>query len=479
MLDADACYRAIQARDARFDGHFFTGVRSTGVYCRPVCPATTPHRRNCAFYASAAGAQEAGYRPCLRCRPEVAPDLPAWSGTSATVTRAMRMIADGALDGGSVSTLADRLGIGDRHLRRLFLEHAGATPIAVAQTRRVLFAKKLLSETRLPVLDVASAAGFSSLRRFNDAVQSVYHRPPRDLRKSTGESSAGPLTLKLAYRPPYRWDALISFLKARAIPGVESITDDCYRRSVRLGRLTGTIEVRPLPGENYLSVRIAAGAVEGLREVVERVRRLFDLHAGAAEIAAHLREDPLLRPAVETQPGFRLPGAFDAFELSVRAILGQQISVAAATTLAGRIVERWGEPISGSDLRVFPEPARLIGADLASIGLPRKRAEALSKLAAAVAEDRLFFESYSSLDELVTRLCNLDGVGPWTAHYIAMRACGEPDAFPASDLVLRRAAGNLSEAGLIARAERWRPWRAYAAMYLWNAAGGNRNGTSL
>jgi AraC family transcriptional regulator of adaptative response / DNA-3-methyladenine glycosylase II len=471
QLDGNICYRAIQTRDARFDGQFFTAVKSTGIYCRPICPAPTPQRRNCTFYPSAAAAHEAGFRPCLRCRPEVAPEVPAWSGTSATVTRAMRLISEGLLDKADVAGLAERLGIGDRHLRRLFLEHVGATPVAVAQTRRILFAKKLLTETKLPIVDVAFASGFSSLRRFNSAMLSVYDRPPRELRRNTIDEVRGPLTLKLAYRPPFHWDALIEFLRARAIPGVEVVTRESYRRSVR----TGVIEVRHSPEENCLLASIALSNLDGLRILVERVRRLFDLHSNTDEIAACLRRDPLLSGLVDRYPGLRLPGAWNPFELAVRAILGQQISVAAATTLAGRIVERWGEPLPDSDLKIFPSPHTLASADLASIGLPRQRAEALGRLAKEVATGALDLDSRPAVEHL----CELQGVGEWTAQYICMRAFGEPDAFPASDLGLRRAAGNIPAAELLRRAENWRPWRAYAAIHLWTGLQGSHNGTTL
>jgi AraC family transcriptional regulator of adaptative response / DNA-3-methyladenine glycosylase II len=478
MLDTESCYRALQTRDARFDGRFFTGVTSTGIFCRPVCPARTPHLRNCTFYPSAAAAAEAGFRPCLRCGPEVAPGLPTWSGTSATVGRAMRLIAEGALDESSVAVLAERLGLGERHLRRLFLEHVGATPVAVAQTRRVLFAKKLLTETGLPVTDVAFASGFASLRRFNDAMQATYGRPPRELRKATFEAAAGPLTLKLAYRPPYDWDALVGFLKMRAIPGVEIVTDGSYCRTVRAGKFRGTIEVRPQTAKNCLEVRMALDGVPCVREVVDRTRRMFDLDADTSEIGSFLGSDPLLRQAVKKHPGLRVPGAWSEFEVAVRAILGQQISVAAATTLAGRIVERWGEPLAQSSLRLFPEPAILAEADLRTIGVTGARAESLRSLARAAASGAL------DSDSTIERLCALDGIGDWTAQYIAMRGFGDPDAFPSSDLGLRRAAGGIPAKELVGRAEAWRPWRAYAAVYLWSIyqeadSQGGKNGTAL
>lgn len=462
-LDANACYRALRTRDSRFDGRFFTAVRSTGIYCRPVCPARTPKRENCTFYPSAAAAQEAGYRPCLRCRPEVSPGLPATQGTAGTVTRALRMIAEGALDDeNGVGQLAARLGIGERHLRRLFLDHLNATPVTVAQTQRVLLAKKLLSETRVPITEIAYASGFASLRRFNDAMRSVYGRPPREIRKTIDTPDAGaPLRLQLAYRPPYDFDSLLAFLGARAVAGVESVEGGVYRRNLP----GGSIEVRQAANGNSLAVTIECQDCRELRANLERTRRLFDLDADSSEISRHLGEDPLLAPVVSRYPGLRVPGAWDGFELAVRAILGQQVSVPAARTLAGRIVERWG----GGTL--FPLPAALAEADLTTVGVTGARARAIRGLAAAVASGAVAFGSAGDPQDLVARLTEFDGVGAWTAQYIAMRAFSEPDAFPASDLILRRAAGNLTARELEARSELWRPWRAYAAIYLWRLHG--------
>ncbi len=461
-LDPESCYRAIETRDARFDGQFFTGVITTGIYCRPICPVRPPKPENCRYYPSAAAAQEAGFRPCLRCRPEVSPGLPAWIGTSATVTRALRLIEDGVVDDGSVEDLATRLGVGDRHLRRLFLEHVGATPMAVALNRRVLFAKKLLTETSLPVAEIAFAAGFGSLRRFNDAIQKVYARSPRDLRKRTLEESAkGPLTLRLGYRPPYDWDALLRFLSARAIPGVECVRDGIYQRTIRLGESRGRFQVRHLAELHSVEVEIAIDQLTDLRVIVERVRRLFDLRANAMEIARHLQESD---PSLDYNPATRVPGCWDPFELCVRAILGQQVTVAGATTLAGRIVQKYGEPFDGAFL--FPTAKILRRADFAGVGLTTKRAETLRAIAGAF--DAGAVDLSKGLEHIERSLCLVEGIGPWTAHYVAMRAANEPDAFPSSDLGLRKSAGNLSQKELEARAEAWRPWRAYAALHLWS-----------
>jgi AraC family transcriptional regulator of adaptative response / DNA-3-methyladenine glycosylase II len=477
-MDAPNFYSALRSRDARFDGRFFTGVVTTGVYCRPVCPAPPPRPENCRFFPSAAAAERAGFRPCLRCHPESSPGTPAWQGASATVARALRLISDGALDENGVDELASRLGVGARHLRRLFLQHLGAAPLAVAQTRRLQLAKQLLDETRLPVIRVAEAAGFRSLRRFNAAVLATYGRSPRDLRRQAdhGAASAGTtLTLTLAYRPPYDWGALTEYLKGRAIPSVESISAGGYRRTFQLDGATGVLEVLPVPGRHLLRLRIPAAASRHLVSVVARVRRMFDLEADPAAIAAALARDPGLTPLVSARPGLRVPGAWDGFELAVRAVLGQQVSVAAATTLSGRLVRAYGEPVleappDGPE-RLFPTPARLAGAELAGIGLTRARAETIRELARAVRDGKVHLNGSADPEELAAQLLQIPGIGQWTVDYILLRGLREPDAFPAGDLGLRRAAAEsfrpLPEKRLRELSEKWRPWRAYAAMHLW------------
>jgi AraC family transcriptional regulator of adaptative response / DNA-3-methyladenine glycosylase II len=479
-LEPDRCYRALRTRDARFDGRFFTAVRSTGIYCRPICPAPTPKRENCLFVACAAAAAELGFRPCLRCRPETSPGTPAWLGTSTTVSRALRLISDGALDRGSVDELAERLGVGERQLRRLFLRHLGASPGSVAQTRRVLFAKKLIDETDLRMTDVALSAGFASIRRFNDAIRSTYELTPRELRRKRRRPSPAPdawdLTLKLAYRPPYAWDSIAAFLALRAIPGVEAVTPAGYRRTFRLGDGQGLLEVSPEPDAHQLVAKLRIEGAAPLQTIAERARRLFDLGADPGAIATHLSQSPLLRGAVEALPGVRVPGAWDGFELAVRAVLGQQVSVKGATTLSGRLVERFGEaarPASADGLlrSHFPRPEVLAVADVASIGLPRARAASIAHLARAVADGDLDLDTPGDLADALRRLTELPGIGDWTAHYVAMRALNEPDAFPATDLGLRRALAvnhrPISGAELSTLSESWRPWRAYAAMLLW------------
>ncbi|MCH8333926.1 DNA-3-methyladenine glycosylase 2 family protein, partial [Candidatus Sumerlaeota bacterium] len=467
-LDAKVCERARLARDARFDGRFFIGVKTTGIYCRPICPVRPPQSRNVRFYPSAAAAAEAGFRPCLRCRPESSPGTPAWLGTSATVSRALRLIGAGALDRGDVEELAARLGIGPRHLSRLFLTHLGASPVAVAQTRRLHFAKKLIDETGLPMTQVALAAGFGSIRRFNAVFLKTYGRSPSSLRKSTTRRDEGSFHLRLPYRPPLNWEALIEFLAGRAIPGVEEVDGETYRRTIALEGSSGTIEVRPGKQENTLEVRIQFPAPRSLFTIVERVRRIFDLGADPAEISAHLGRDPRLAPVLRAYPGLRVPGAWDGFEVSIRAILGQQISVKAATTLSGRLARAFGIALDhgncGSLNVLFPSPEALAKADLSRIGLTKARRRAIGHFASAVHRGQIVFDGSMPLDDVVSELCRLPGIGDWTAQYVAMRALGEPDAFPASDLALLRAAANGAETftakSLRQRAERWRPWRA-------------------
>ena len=490
LPDREICYRALKSRDPRFDGLLFVGVTSTGIYCRPVCPARSAKFENCRFFGSAAAAQEAGFRPCLRCRPETAPDLASWRGTSNTVSRALALITDGALDGDgtTVETLAERLGLGERQLRRLFHQHLGASPIAVAQTRRVLFAKQLIHETQMPMTEVALAAGFGSIRRFNETFKDLFHRPPSSLRRktSTSQADAG-VELRLRYRSPYDWESMLGYLHARAIPGVEVVENGRYHRTVEIDGSVGTVEIAHLPQRQSLSVTIRFPNVRHLPAIVTRVRRVFDLGADIETIDAHLSLDPLLAPLVASRPGLRAPGGWDGFELAVRAILGQQISVIAARKLAAQLVALHGKPMAKGHgghpnlTLVFPTAKRLAHrlAMPNSLGLamPGARQLSLKALAEAAGADANLFRPFGTIEEAIARLRAIRGVGEWTAQYIALRALREMDAFPASDIGLIRSAAKLDEtngsrstsAGLLIRAESWRPWRAYAAQHLWAA----------
>jgi AraC family transcriptional regulator, regulatory protein of adaptative response / DNA-3-methyladenine glycosylase II len=471
-LDPLICAQARISRDARFDGRFFIGVLSTRIYCRPICPVRTAKEQNVRYFPTAAAAAEAGYRPCLRCRPELSPGTPAWSGTSNTVSRALQLISESAMEDEPVETFAARLGIGSRQLRRLFQRHLGASPIAVAKTRRLHFAKKLIDETNLPMGQIALAAGFGSVRRFNSAFRKTYNRTPTHIR---GLAHGIPLQpdneylFRLHFRPPFHWDALLAFLARRAIPGVEAVGMDRYCRTISLNGHAGSLGVSLEKNGLALEVRISFPEPRWLFLIVERLRRMFDLAADPREIAAHLTVDPLLAKQIEAMPGLRVPGCWDGFELAVRAILGQQVSVAGASTLAGRLVRTFGTAISASPplTHLFPAPEVLAGGDVARIGLPKKRAETIRALARAVSEGRIVFSSVANVEDFQSRLRELSGIGNWTVQYIGMRALGDPDAFPASDLGLLRGASMLYERELARRAEAWRPWRAYAAMYLW------------
>ena len=480
-MDFEACRRAFATRDPRFDGRIFGAVKTTGIYCRPICPARTPKPQNMTFYPTAAAAQEAGYRPCLRCRPEASPDLGAWRGTSNTVSRALALIEGGAMDTGDVDALANRLGVGERQLRRLFRQHLGASPVAVAQTRRVLLAKQLIQETRLPMGEVALASGFGSVLRFNETFQQLFGRPPGELRRSKQAETpaADGIIVRLPYKPPYDWDAIIRFLTDRAIPGVERVEPKRYARTLAIDGTCGVVIVTPR-SDGALQAEIRFPKLKSLPAVIARVRRVFDLSADPTLIGAHLSQDPALAPLVAARPGLRAPGAWDGFELAVRAILGQQITVSAARGLAAKLVAAYGEPIddpAAAELGltcVFPSPERLVGQDIAALGMPRSRGAALEALARTVAADPTIFTPRADLESAIAALKALPGVGEWTAQYIALRELREPDAFPQADIGLMRAMAD--EAGLrptadqlLARSEAWKPWRAYAAQHLWAA----------
>ncbi len=474
-LDWQVCSRARLSRDARFDGKFFIGVLTTGVYCRSICPARTCHEKNVRYFSSAAAAEEAGFRPCLRCRPECSPGTPAWLGTPSTVSRALRLISESGLEDGGVEVLAERLGVGSRHLRRLFLQHLGASPVAVARTRRLQFAKKLIDETCLPMSQIAIAAGFGCVRRFNAAIRNVYDRTPTQVRRLAHQTKNQPenqYLFRLRFRPPYNWDGVLKFLSVRATPGVEVVELGTYRRSIFVHGGQGCFEVSHDETNHALNVRVQFGDPRSLFFIVERIRAMFDLNADWAAIVSSLKTDPALAPRLEAAPGLRVPGCWNGFELAVRAILGQQITVRGATVLAGRIATTFGQPLSAGNglTHLFPAPEVLADARLTSIGLPGARAETIRSLARAVCGGEICFEGVVDSGELLARLCEIPGIGKWTAQYIAMRALGEPDAFPVGDLGLLRALALENASELERRAEAWRPWRAYAAMYLWNVA---------
>ncbi len=442
-MDAEACYRAVEGRDARFSGRFYLGVTTTRIYCRPGCPARTPRRENVLFFPSAAAAQAAGYRACLRCRPDAAPGSPAQAGTGATLSRALRLLEES----GEATGLADRLGVTDRHLRRVFARHLGASPAAVLRTRRLQITRQLIESSALSMIDVAHAAGFQSLRRFNEAVKRGFGRTPSELRRRATAATAT-FTLRLPFHPPLEFEALLTFLGRRALPGLEEVADGAWRRRTA----EGFVEVRR-GGERHLEAHIPAALAPKALQISARIQHVFDLRTDPAPIVAHLSRDEALRPVLRS--GVRIPGAWDPFEMAVRAILGQQISVARARAMAIDLVDRFGG---------FPTPAQLATTELR--GMPGVRANASAALAAAVRDGRVRLDGTQDLDTLTAALCELPGIGDWTAQLIALRALGEPDAFPAADLGLCQAM-DLSPRELRERAESWRPWRGYAAAAIW------------
>jgi AraC family transcriptional regulator of adaptative response / DNA-3-methyladenine glycosylase II len=449
----------------------FTGVITTGIYCRRGCPAT-PLRRNTLPFGHPAAAEAAGFRPCLRCRPDRVPDE-GWIAAPELVCRAMHSIADGALDDATEDDLAAHLGVSARHLRRLFAEHVGATPSEVARSRRAHFARRLLDDTDLPMTQIASAAGFNTVRQMNRVVHEVFQFTPTELRAKRRQPDRlvvdGGLELRVPYRAPLAWAELLTFLAPRAIPGVEAVDLDerIYRRVVDVEGAPGVIEVWDVAREQALRLRAHLPDIDGLVHLVAGVRRLFDLDADPKVIDRHLSRDERLQPLVRARKGLRVPGALDAFELGVRAIFGQQVSVARATALSGALVEQFGKPVRGIAplglTHEFPKAKAIAKADLTNLGLTGARVKALQGFAAAFATGDITLDRGTGLDETVRALCALPGIGPWTAHYIAMRACGERDAFPSADLALKHELGNDPTVA----AGAWRPWRAYGAMHIW------------
>lgn len=482
QLSRESCYRALAAKDTRFDGVFFTGVKTTGIYCRPVCSVKTPRESSCSFFATAAAAEAAGFRPCLRCRPELAPYALQQNLAHAVWQR----IAAGALNDGDSERLAAEVGLSSRQLRRVLLQHFGVTPVELAQTQRLLFSKKLLQETCLPMAEIAFASGFGSVRRFNALFAARYGIAPTAIRRAAEPrdgTGTDVLRLRLAYRPPFDWQRMLRYLAGRAIAGVEAVSPDdaspSYRRSVRIGDAGGWMRVTAQAKRHQLELELSPVLAPVLMPLLARVRGQFDLDANPAMIEAHLRQDVLLAARIDAAPGLRVPGGFDAFELAVRAVLGQQISVAGATTLSGRLVARFGDslitPLPGITHH-FPSAASLAMADaneIARIGLPLKRAQTIQNIARFATEGGLMLPPGTALEEAIARLKSVSGIGDWTAHYIALRALRFPDAFPAGDLGLQKAAaedapsGRLTERQLAARAAAWAPWRGYAALMLW------------
>jgi AraC family transcriptional regulator of adaptative response / DNA-3-methyladenine glycosylase II len=477
-LDADTCFRAVADRDERFDGRFFVGVSTTGVYCRPVCPARTPRRDRCRFFGRAAEAEQAGFRACLRCRPELAPGPGPLDAAPRLVARAVARIDEGCLNEGSVDDLAASLGVGARHLRQAVETALGVAVADLARSRRLALAKQLLQDTAMPVADVAFASGFRSARRLDAAVRERFGRAPSALRREPGAAAPATLVLRLDHRPPLDWETMLRFLSGRCTAGVEQIEGGVYRRTVRIGESRGWVSVTRDPVRPALRAEVSASLVPVLLPLGARLRALFDLDAHPGEVAAALRTDRLLAPSVRRDPGLRVNGAFDAFETAVRVVLGQQVSVRAATTLAGRVAGALGDrvetPFPGLD-RLSPtlEAVLEAGEDrLAGIGMPGARARTLLAVAGALRAGALDLRRGADADAARDAMLGLPGVGPWTANLVAMRAIGSPDAFPAGDLGVLKALGVRSAREAEARAEAWRPWRAYAAMHLWRLAAG-------
>ncbi|MFJ2083737.1 DNA-3-methyladenine glycosylase 2 family protein [Micromonospora chokoriensis] len=495
-MDFERCYRAVDSRDQRFDGWFYTGVTSTGIYCRPSCPAITPKRQNVRFFPSAAAAQGAGLRACRRCRPDAAPGSPQWDIRADVVGRAMRLIADGVVDRAGVPGLASRLGYTERHLHRMLSAEMGAGPLALARAQRAQTARILIETTDLGMAEIAFAAGFGSVRQFNDTLREVYASAPSDLRTARGRqqaaTGAGTITLQLAYRPPLHAQALLDFLAVRALPGVDEVRDGTYRRGLRLPHGTG--EVALTPADEHVAATLRLTDLRDLAPAVARCRRLLDLDADPTAIDATLAADPALARAVATEPGVRLPRAVDGFEMAVRAVVGQQVSVTAAQKTLNRLLTthaRFDHEVATTDdgvsgqqlhdrpggagpLRGFLSAEELLGLPDSGFGMPSARRETLRGLARVVVDGALDLAPGVDREEAVRRLLALPGIGPWTANYLAMRALGDPDILLSTDLAVRRGAAALglpdTQKALDGYAERWRPWRSYATIRLWRAA---------
>jgi AraC family transcriptional regulator of adaptative response / DNA-3-methyladenine glycosylase II len=472
QLDAEHCHRACEVKDARFDGWFFAGITSTGIYCRPSCPARTPKRENRRFFPTAAAAQLAGFRACKRCRPDASPGSPEWDTRADLVGRLMRLIADGVVDREGVPGLAAQVGFSERHVHRCLVDAVGAGPLALARAQRAQAARILLETTDLPMAPLALAAGFASVRQFNDTVREVFASTPSELRRRGKPRAGDGITLRLPYRGPFEADELIAFLGTRAVPGVEEVTEArAYRRSLRLPHGAGIAELRAAGGRVEATLHL--DDLRDLGPAVQRCRRLLDLDSDPQTIADHLSADPLIGELVQAAPGRRVPGHVDAHELAVRAVLGQQVSLAGAATLAGRLVHEHGEPLAkpvGGVTHLFPGATTLAQASIA--GMPASRVNAIKTLATALATGDIDLGTGADRDRAQQQLLALPGVGPWTVSYIAMRALRDPDAFLPSDLGIRKALERLGQDGspksALKLAERWRPYRAAASQHLWS-----------
>ena len=478
-MDPKACYSALAARDRRFDGIFYVGVTSTGIYCRPVCTARTPKRANCKFFESREAAEKARFRPCLKCRPELAPGNAPVDDARRIAALVAQRIDEGMLDaGGGLEVVARKFGWSSRQIRRIVQQELGVSPMELLMTRRLLLAKQLLTETALPITEVAFASGFSSLRRFNDAFGTRYGMPPTRFRKTAElqpvAGDGATFTLQLAYRPPFDWDGILRFLHARTLLGVESVQNGEYHRTVHIGAEPGWVKVRNSPEKATLSIELTHTLTPVLPALLGRLRNLFDLAARPDVIASHLRRDRKLGLSLKKSPGLRVPGAFDGFELAVRAILGQQVSVKAATTISGRLAAAFGEPVRFADSSLCfltPTAQRLAAAtvdEVAAVGIVRSRAASIVALARAVDRADVVLEAGADPDDTIAALVELPGIGPWTASYIAMRALRWPDAFPQGDLVLRKRLGGVTAAVAEEMSQAWRPWRSYATLHLWS-----------
>nr|WP_251976911.1 AlkA N-terminal domain-containing protein [Salinicola sp. S1-1-2] len=453
MLDPQQCRQARLSRDARFDGHFFIGVETTGIFCRPICPATLPQERNVRYFDSAVAAAGAGFRPCLRCRPDSAPESPAWQGPATTLQRALRLIDDGALQHDSLGALCERLGIGERYLRQLFQNRFGVSPKTYALYRQCLFAKQLLHQTTLPITDIAHASGFGSVRRFNDAFQRQMSLTPSAIRRRRTTATTSTLTLQLAYRPPYAWERLRHFHWLHRLQGLEWIDDKTFGRTFRLGKTTGAFSATHEPDAYRFRITLTLSDLRQLNPVVRRIRRLLDLDADTATIEAHLARSA---PALALTPGLRLPGVWSLFEAGVRAILGQQVSVAAATRLLQQLVDQLGET-DDEGRRRFPTAAAIAASPLDFLGLPDSRRQTLRRL--AIAYDN------ATVGDDVQQWLALKGIGPWTVSTAALRGLGEPDVWLAGDVGLKRAIASLDAPLDPGQAS---PWRSYLTLHLWD-----------